>query len=54
MGGEFNLSLNKRDIWGEVARYDPLANIFTHFFEVENLIDVEYVKIDPRWRNARR
>jgi hypothetical protein len=37
-----------------VVRCDPLTNFFSHFFEVQKLIDVEPVKIVPTWKNARR
>jgi hypothetical protein len=37
-----------------VARSDPLFYFFNHFFEIQNLIDVELVKIVPTQRNGRK
>jgi len=52
--GNLNLTLNQRDILGEITRKYVLAIFFIHFFEVQNLIDVEQVKLVPTWRNSRR
>jgi hypothetical protein len=38
-----------------VARSDTLTDyFFNHFFEIQNIIDVELVKIVPTWRNGRK
>jgi len=54
IGGDINLTLNKREIWGEIARKDTLIYFFSHFFEAHKLIDVELVKLFPTWKNDRR
>ena len=35
------MAFPRREVWGEVARIDPLENYFTHFFEEKNMIDIE-------------
>jgi hypothetical protein len=54
MGGDLNLTLNSREVWGEAAREDPQAEFFAHLFEELNLVDVEPVKLLPTWRDSRR
>jgi len=54
LGGDLNLTLNEREIWGEVARKDTLANFLCHFLEDNNVLDVEHGKLVTTWKNVRR
>ena len=45
LGGDLNLTLNLKEIWGEAARSDPLGNFFSQCFENAHLVDVEPVKL---------
>lgn len=51
--GDLNLTLNVGEVWGEVARTNPLVDFFVDLFEELNMIDVEPHKVVPTWRNLR-
>lgn len=54
IGGDFNLTLSEREIWGILARHDALRNFFSSLFQSEGLVDVIPCKLEPTWRNKRR
>ena len=39
LGGDLNLTLNTKDVWGSKARDDKLAKIFNFHFELVGLMD---------------
>jgi len=53
LGHELN-PLNHREIWGEIARTDPIGHYFSHLYVTLHLVYVEPIKIVPTWRNHRR
>ena len=54
IGGDLNLTISLRKIWGEHAKQYTLRDLFFHMFEENILIDLEPTKLIPTWRNARR
>jgi hypothetical protein len=44
LGGDLNLTLNQREVWGDLARRDQLGDYFSQLFESCHLIDVDPVK----------
>jgi endonuclease/exonuclease/phosphatase family metal-dependent hydrolase len=54
LGGDLNFTISSREVWGDVARVDPLQHYFSHLVQYGDLVDVELVKILPTWRNGRK
>jgi hypothetical protein len=53
IGGDLNLTLSSREIWGDHARIDPLADFFSSMFTSAGLVDILPCHISPTWRNGR-
>ena len=53
MGGDINLSLSEREVWGSSERVDSLGNFFYALIDSKYLIDVQPLKLEPTWRNNR-
>jgi hypothetical protein len=53
VGGDLNLTLSLREVWGAHPRVDRKSVFFQSFFEKANLVDIEPVKLSPTWRNFR-
>jgi hypothetical protein len=51
VGGDFNLTMFSREIWGVKAQLDNLNDFFTSSFEKVKLVDMEPIKLVPTWRN---
>jgi hypothetical protein len=54
LGGDLNFTISSREVWGDVARVDPLQHYFSHLVQTGGLVDVEPVKILLTWRNGRK
>jgi len=52
-GGDLNLTLSSREICGEHARLDLLANYFSSLFTYVGLVDIHPRHLSPTWRNER-
>ena len=50
-GGDMNLSLSEREIWGPTTRLDGLSNLFAALFNSKGWIDLHPLKMEPTWRN---
>ena len=53
IGGDLNFSLVNAEAWGPSARIDPLSDYFAHLLLSHKLIDVNFIKAKPTWRNRR-
>eukprot|EP00253_Pinus_taeda_P006494 PITA_06494 len=53
LGGDLNFSIGRAEAWGPSAREDPLSVFFLNMFSVNNLIDINLLKLKPTWRNRR-
>eukprot|EP00253_Pinus_taeda_P030057 PITA_30057 len=53
LGGDLNFSIGRAEAWGPSAREDPLSDFFLNMFTVNNLIDINLLKLKPTWRNRR-
>ena len=53
IGGDFNLTLSNKEIWGKNVRGDALRPFFNHLFNHKGLIDLAPLKLVPTWRNER-
>jgi hypothetical protein len=42
-----------REVWGDLARSDPLADFFTSLIQSSGLVDIQPTKLAPTWRNGR-
>ena len=51
MGGDLNLTLSLREVWGTHPRQDPLSDFFNFCFKSHNLVEVELTKLVPTLRN---
>jgi len=47
--GEFNLTLNVKEVWGDSAHQDQLAGYFNNFFQEHCLVDIVSDKLVPTW-----
>jgi hypothetical protein len=45
VGGDLNLTLYARELWGELARSDPLADYFTSLIHSSGLVDIQSTKM---------
>lgn len=52
MVGEFNLSLEKNEVWGSQCRKDPLGLYFNDFFHHKSLKDIRSDPSGPTWENG--
>lgn len=50
LGSDLNFSFERAEIWGQVARVNPLTNFFIQRLEDNGLLDVESIKLQPTWR----
>jgi len=53
LGGDLNLTISSREVWGVNARLDPLADFFNDLFDAAGLVDVSPRQMRPTWRNGR-
>ena len=53
LGGDLNLTIAAREIWGENASKYSLDPFFLNLFEKEHMVDVALLKLEPTWRNKR-
>jgi exonuclease III len=53
VGGDLNITLSLREVWGAHPRADRKRLFFQAFFEKANLVDIEPVKLSPTWQNFR-
>jgi len=53
VGGDLNLTLSTREVWGVISRLDPLADYFFGLFDAVGLVDVIPKQLGPTWRNGR-
>lgn len=51
VGRDRNFTLNHGELWGSIARMDPLSNHFIQELESTGLVDLERVEIKPTWVN---
>jgi hypothetical protein len=52
IGGDLNLTLSLREVWGAILDRTRRLVFFSAYFEKHHLIDIELVKIVvPSWRN---
>jgi hypothetical protein len=51
LGGDLNFSVGRVEVWGQVAKVDPLSDYFIQKLEDKGLIDVEPIKLRPTWWN---
>jgi hypothetical protein len=50
---DLNFTLSAREIWGEQARLDPLADYFSNLLQSTGLIDLHPSVMTPTWWNGR-
>jgi hypothetical protein len=53
VGGDLNFTLSAREVWGDLARSDPLADYFSSLILSSGLVDIQPTKMAPTWRNGR-
>jgi hypothetical protein len=53
VGGDLNFTLSSREVWGDLAKSDPLADYFTSLIQSSGLVDIIPSKMAPTWRNGR-
>jgi exonuclease III len=53
VGGDLNFTLSAREVWGNLARSDPLADYFSNILITMGLVDVQPTQLAPTWRNGR-
>jgi exonuclease III len=53
VGGDLNFTLSAREVWGNLARIDPLAEYFSNILLNSGLVDVQPTLLSPTWRNGR-
>jgi hypothetical protein len=53
LGGDLNLTTSRKEVWGAHVRTHPSQLYFNQLFQVEELVDVEPLKVLPIWRNGR-
>jgi hypothetical protein len=53
LGGDLNFTTLIREVWGELAKADPLQIYFSQMIQDEGLVDVELAKLLPSSRNGR-
>jgi len=53
VGGDLNFTLTDREFWGEQARSDPIADLFSRMILSSGLVYLQPIKITPTWRNGR-
>jgi hypothetical protein len=53
VGGYLNFTLSAREVWGNLARSDPLADLFSNIIPTSSLVDIHPTQMDPTWRNGR-
>lgn len=53
VGGELNLTLSRREVWGVNYRTDRLEHFFPGHFELVRWLDVEPIKLSSTWVNNR-
>ena len=47
IGGDLNLTISEREVWGKLARLDFLSNFFIYLFDLKGLVDVQPIKLEP-------
>jgi hypothetical protein len=45
IGGDLNFTLSAREVWGGMARSDPLADYFANLLLIIGLVDLQPVEI---------
>jgi hypothetical protein len=53
IGGDLNFTLSSREIWGSLARADPLSDYFLNLLQDSGLVDLAPSHLTPTWRNGR-
>jgi hypothetical protein len=51
IGGDMNMTLNYREVWGDSVRSNRLFNFFQSHFEASIWVDIEAIKLRPTWNN---
>jgi hypothetical protein len=51
VGGDFNFTLNLREVWRPNLRRDTQCRLISSFLAKHRLIDLEPLKLTPTWRN---
>jgi hypothetical protein len=52
LAGDMNLTTSVREIWGDFASQDPLADFFSSLFLKHKLVDYAPDLLVPTWRNG--
>lgn len=47
--GDLNFTLSTREVWGEQAQIDPMANFFSNTLQSTGLIDLHPSVMSPAW-----
>jgi len=53
LGWDLKFTKSTREIWGNFARVDPLAEFLNQLILEEGLVDVDPMTLHPTWRNGR-
>jgi len=53
VGGDLNFTLSAWEVWGNLARSDPLAYYFSNILQTIGLVDIQPSQLAPTWRNGR-
>jgi hypothetical protein len=53
VGGDLNLTLSAREVWGDHARLDSQSFYFSELFSKMGLVDILPFHLSPTWRNGR-
>lgn len=53
IGGDLNLTLSLKEIWGSHGKLDSLSSHFTNLFRDNALVDVQLGVLGPMWTNGR-
>jgi hypothetical protein len=53
VGGDLNFTLSAPEVWGDLARSDPLVDYFSSIILTSGLVDIQPTKMAPTWRNGR-
>jgi len=53
LGGDLNLNLNRRHIWGSSVRVDSLVVFFRNLFNQVGVVDMDPINLKPTWSNNR-
>jgi hypothetical protein len=51
--GDLNFTLSAREIWGDQAQIDPMADFFSNLLQSIGLIDLHPSVMSPTWWNGR-